>query len=333
MKKIGIAQWGTKHGHAQGWLELLIKSKEIKFFGVYESDQQRIEQLKNSKEKIWSEVKWINDSNEILENNEIKAVFIEESNDKSLDILEKCINADKNIMLDKPAGNNYLKFKKIMNMAKKKDLIIELGYMFRQHDGFRKIANMSKSGILGKIYMIRAHMSTNLPEENKNNNSISMKGLSKFSGGIFYDLAGHMIDQICWLLGRPNSINSFFKNSFSINKKFSDNTISVFEYDQALAIIDIAAMESPPIARRFEVYGSKGSAIMEPFEPADKIRLALKKSNENYKKGINIIKIIDKKRYDEPFNIFIDRLKKNNLPEFDLFHELLVQESLMRATK
>ena len=158
MKKIGIAQWGTKHGHAQGWLELLIKSKEIKFFGVYESDQQRIEQLKNSKEKIWSEVKWINDSNEILENNEIKAVFIEESNDKSLDILEKCINANKNIMLDKPAGNDYLKFKKIMNKAKKKDLIIELGYMFRQHDGFRKIANMSKSGILGKIYMIRAHM-------------------------------------------------------------------------------------------------------------------------------------------------------------------------------
>ena len=98
-----------------------------------------------------------------------------------------------------------------------------------------------------------------------------------------------------------------------------------------LAIIDIAAMETQPIARRFEVYGSEGSAIMEPFEPADSIRLSINKSNKNYNKGINIIKIKDKKRYDEPFQIFLDRLKKNNKPEFDINHELLVQESLMRA--
>ena len=47
--------------------------------------------------------------------------------------------------------------------------------------------------------------------------------------------------------------------------------------------------------------------------------------------GINIIKIKDKKRYDDPFEIFLDRLKKNNKPEFNINHELLVQESLMRA--
>ena len=55
------------------------------------------------------------------------------------------------------------------------------------------------------------------------------------------------------------------------------------------------------------------------------------KANKNYNKGINIIKIKDKKRYDEPFEIFLDRLKKNNNPEFNINHELLVQESLMRA--
>ena len=33
MDKIGIVQWWTKHGHAKGWLELLIKSNEIKFYG------------------------------------------------------------------------------------------------------------------------------------------------------------------------------------------------------------------------------------------------------------------------------------------------------------
>ena len=331
MDKIGIVQWGTKHGHAKGWLELLIKSNEIKFYGVFEPDKKRIDQLKNSKDKIWSEVNWIKNIDEILRDENISCIFIEESNDKSLEVLEKCVASNKNIMMDKPAGDNYDKFKKTINIAEDKGLIIELGYMFRQHNGFRKIATLARSGTLGNIFMIRAHMSTNLLEENPDNMNISMKGLSKFKGGVFYDLAGHMIDQICWILGSPQKINSFFKHSYSSQKNFSDNTVSVFEYEKALAIIDIAAMETQPIARRFEVYGSEGSAIMEPFEPADSIRLSINKSNKNYNKGINIIKIKDKKRYDEPFEIFLDRLKKNNKPEFDINHELLVQESLMRA--
>ena len=40
MNKIGIVQWGTKHGHAKGWLELLMNSSEINFYGVFESDKE-----------------------------------------------------------------------------------------------------------------------------------------------------------------------------------------------------------------------------------------------------------------------------------------------------
>ena len=83
-------------------------------------------------------------------------------------------------------------------------------------------------------------------------------------GGVFFDLAGHMIDQICWIQGRPKKIKSFFMNSDSKNRDFHDNTVSIFEYDQSMTIVDIAAMEAKPMARRFEVYGTKGSAIMEP---------------------------------------------------------------------
>ena len=51
-----------------------------------------------------------------------------------------------------------------------------------------------------------------------------------------------------------------------------DNTVGVFEFEKALVVIDIAAMEVRPPARRFEVYGTQGSAtITEPFEPATNI--------------------------------------------------------------
>jgi predicted dehydrogenase len=234
-------------------------------------------------------------------------------------------------MLDKPAGNNYKKFESIVKKAKQKKLIIELGYMFRQHDGFKKISQLSKSGILGEIFMIRAHMSTNIPEKNAQNENISRTGLSKFKGGIFYDLAGHMIDQICWIQGRPKKIKSFFKNSATKNIEFSDNTISVFEYDKSMAIIDISALEISPLARRFEIYGTKGSVIMEPFEPAKNIHLSINKNFKNFNKGVNIIKIKDLPRYKKSLDLFLKRIRNKFISEYDLDHELLVQETLMRS--
>jgi len=283
MNKLGIAQWGTRHGHAKGWLEILINSNLVDFKGLYEPDLRRAENLRNSKDTIWGEVSWIDDIDKILGDESISTIFIEESNDKSLEALEKCVNNNKNIMLDKPAGTDFVKFKDLAKIASEKKLIIELGYMFRQHEGFKKIAEWSTSGKLGKIFMVRAHMSTNLPEVNLENNNISRQGLAKYKGGVFYDLAGHMIDQICWIQGRPKSIKSFFMNSHSKNKKFSDNTVSIFEFDEGMTILDIAAMEVKPMARRFEVYGTEGSAIMEPFEPAENIRLCLNKGFDNYK--------------------------------------------------
>ena len=331
MKNIGIVQWGTKHGHAKGWLEILNNSNSIDFKGLYEPDIERKEYLIDSDEKIWRETIWIDDFETQLADKDVKIVFIEESNNKSLEVLEKCIENNKNVMLDKPAGNDFKKFNKLAKIAEEKNLIIELGYMFRQHEGFKKISEWSKTGKLGKIFMIRAHMSTNLPENNLENNNISREGLSKYKGGVFYDLAGHMIDQICWIQGRPKNIKSFFMNSDSINKQFSDNTVSVFEYDNGMTILDIAAMETKPMARRFEVYGTEGSAIMEPFEPAETIRLCLNNSFEDYKEGVNIVKIKDVPRYDRPFEIFINRVINKTIPIRSMGHEILVQETLMRA--
>ena len=332
MKKIGIAQWGTKHGHAKGWLEILNKSNSIDFKGLYEPDKEREKTLLNSEDELWNDVNWIDDFEEVLDDENVQIIFIEESNNKSLDVLEKCIKNNKNVMLDKPAGNNFKKFSSLAREAKEKNLILELGYMFRQHEGFKKIAEWSKTGKLGKIFMVRAHMSTNLPETNMENNDISREGLSRYKGGVFFDLAGHMIDQICWIQGRPKKIKSYFMNSDSKNKKFSDNTLCVFEYDESMTIIDIAAMETKPMARRFEVYGTKGSAIMEPFEPAENIRLTLDYSFEKYSVGVNKVKIKDVPRYDIPFDLFIKRVINKSKPIRSLDHEILVQETLMRAT-
>ena len=57
-----------------------------------------------------------------------------------------------------------------------------------------------------------------------------MKQISPHKGGIFYDLAGHMIDQIVYMIGEPKKITSFIRKDFSEIDNFNDNTIVIFEY-------------------------------------------------------------------------------------------------------
>ena len=86
------------------------------------------------------------------------------------------------------------------------------------------------------------------------------------------------------------------------------------------------------MARRFEVYGTEGSAIMEPMEPADKLRLCLERPKYGYPAGVTEIKLEARPRYVASFASFVRNIKGETEPERSLDHELLVQETLIRAT-
>ena len=90
------------------------------------------------------------------------AVASEGSNAESLDHTEAIVDAGKHVFYDKPAGNDFGRFERIIVKARSSGLFVQLGYMFRCHDGFGRIAKWARSGLLGDIYSIRANMSTHL---------------------------------------------------------------------------------------------------------------------------------------------------------------------------
>ena len=71
-----------------------------------------------------------------------------------------------------------------------------------------------------------------------------MNQISSHKGGIFYDLAGHVIDQIVYLKGEPKKITSFIRKDFTDAYNFFDNAMSIFEYDDCITSIDISASTS-----------------------------------------------------------------------------------------
>ena len=322
-----MAQYGTKHGHAAGKLQAMLDSPDVELVGLFEPDQERRAELEGDSGPF-GQVRWFDSEEELLSDTSIVAVASEGKNAESLPQTEAIVDAGKHVWYDKPAGEDWPAWQRVVGKAQDQGLLIQMGYMFRYQNGFCQIAEWVHGGLLGDIYCTRAHMSTNVDPS-------SRSALAVHQGGIFFDLGGHMLDQVVYLMGRPTRTTSFLRTD-GAGPECTDNTLGVLEYERGLAFVDIAAMEPKPMARRFEVYGTKGSAILlDPFEPPYAIRLCLEEAGKGFDAGDQIVPVPTQSRqqtYEEELVAFAATLRDQQPPDRSPEHELLVQETLLRLT-
>ena len=328
---VQMAQYGTKHSHAAGKIIAMQENPGVELVGVFEPDIEHRKQLADS-DTCFANVHWFESAQEMLADPAIAAVASEGLNVESLDQTEEIVAAGKHVWYDKAPGDNWPQWQRVVAAAREKKLLIQMGYMLRYHDGFHQIAEWARSGLLGHVFSIRAHMSTNIPADRR-------KQISAHRGGIFYELAGHMLDQIVWILGKPTKSACYLRtDDYGTDERvdgFADNTLGVFEFDGAMAMVDIAAMETEPMARRYEVYGTAGSAIIvEPFEPGSRIRLCLADAAEGYTAGVQTVPFQSRSRqalYDQELKAFLRTIAGQQEPDRLPEHDLLVQETLLRT--
>ena len=90
------------------------------------------------------------------------------------------------------------------------------------------------------------------------------------------------------------------------------------------------------MARRFELYGVRGSAILlEPFEPGGRIRLCLEQARDGFAGGEQLVETGSPTRqelYERELVAFVATLRNEQPPDRSIDHEVLVQETLLRAT-
>ncbi len=328
MAKIRMAQYGTKHGHARGKMQAMLVNPDVEVAGVFEPDPKQREK-RQTDGGTFADVYWFADAEEMLSDDTIVAVASEGNNAESLDQTEQIVNAGKHVWYDKPAGENWGQWQRVIHTAQEKSLHVQMGYMLRYHSAFKQVAEWVHSGFLGDVFSVRAHMSTNISHDSRTRPS-------QHIGGTFFDLGGHVLDQVLWLLGCPEKVTAFLRNDGDSLEPFKDNTLTVYEFEKAIAFISISALEPKPVARRFEVYGREGSAIiLEPFEPGLKIRLCLNEAKGGYSAGEQIVEIAGESRqrtYELELDAFLATIAGEQAPDRPVSHELLVQETLLRAT-
>jgi len=322
MRKIRLGQIGIGHNHGSAKFSAARKFPELfEIVGYAEENTRWIE--KRGGFECYSGVARMS-VEEIIEKSD--AVLIESDVWDLTKYAKMCIDAGKHIHMDKPASGALEEYKSLLDLAKERNLVVQLGYMYRYNPAVLECFKRIERGELGEIYSINAEMSTYHSVAYK-------KWLTNFSGGIMYILGSHLVDLIVYLLGEPKKITSFMKHTGLDGIDFEDNNLAVLEYDKALARIFVSSVEVNGFGRRqFMVSGSKGTVNIYPLERPTVLTYSdtqiADKTYEDRKITIPFDCDTTNGRYDEMMKDFYEYIVGTKKNPFSYEHDYLVQKVL-----
>ena len=326
MKKIKIGQIGIGHNHGEGKMLAARKFPELfEIIGYAEENEEWIEKRGNM--DCYKDLKRMS-VEELIE--KCDAILIETDIWNLTKTAQKCIDAGKHIHLDKPASGTLEEFETLLNTAKEKNLVVQLGYMYRYNFAIQKLMNMINSGELGEIYQIDAEMSTFHDAKYR-------EWLNKFKGGSMYIFGSHLVDLVVSILGEPKNVVPFIKQTGFEGVYSDDNCFAVLEYDKAVARITNLSVEVNGWGmRRFAVFGSKGTVEIKPIELNVKMtKSTVSYATNNYSDMYENIEVKDVpalSRYDEMLkDLYLSVIGEKENP-YPYSHELAVQRTLYKIT-
>ena len=323
---IKIGQIGIGHNHGESKMLAVRKFPELfEVVGYAEENEEWVK--KRGYLKAYEGLNRMS-VQEIIEKSD--AILVESDVWDLTKYAKMCVEAGKHIHMDKPAGGSLKEYKELLDMAKEKNLVVQLGYMYRYNPAGKKCFKAVKNGDLGEIYSVNAEMSTFHSAEYK-------KWLTNFKGGIMYILGSHLVDLIVYMLGEPQKITSFLKHTGLDGVDFADNNLAVLEYEKALARIYVSSVEVNGWGRRqLMVSGSKGTINIVPLENTLTMTYADTKIStnpyEDMKETVAISDVPKNCRYDEMMQDFYDYIMGTKENPFTYEHDYLVQKVLYEIT-
>ncbi len=321
MEKIKVGQIGVGHPHAGGKMQAFRKSEEYEVVGVVEPNAQLRKYAEST--GIYKELPFLTEE-QLLNVKGLQAVAVETQVPDLLRTAETCIAAGKHIHLDKPAGLSLPHFKRILDQAAQKHLLIQMGYMYRYNPGIVLLRDLLKKGWLGEPFEVHTIIS-------KKMDAVSRAKLESQPGGMMFELGCHVIDLVVQILGRPDQVTSFSQHASAMKDTLQDNMLAVFTYPKALATVKSSCNEVNGFDRRhIVVCGSEGTFHLQPFgRPA--ASLSLSNAKGKYRKGQQSIEFPRYTRYMDDVADMARVIRRDKDLDFSYEHDYFVQECVLKS--
>ena len=192
---------------------------------------------------------------DLLTDADIDLVSICSPSDTHFEYAQKCLLADKHVLIEKPMTATADQAQELFTLAKKQGKYLFVFQNRRFDSDFMTIKKVVEQGILGELLNFEIHYNRFKPVLNPK----KWKEVISPANGILYDLGAHIIDQSIVLFGDPLSIwgqnyaqrdDSEIKDAFDIRLDYGRLKVTLRS--------SLMVREDTP---RYILHGTKGSFI------------------------------------------------------------------------
>lgn len=325
-----LAMLGMWHTHADGIVRQVAEHpREFTLAGFYDRDPHVVAERRQRWGSRLGELRVFATPEQLLQER-LDGVVVEGRVFENLALARRALEHGKPVLLEKPAGTDFAELRRLIDLAHSKHLHLQMLYLFRYMAAVQEMLQRVRRGDLGRIYHFRARLPKDLPSYQR-----FVEELAPYRGGMFFEMAGHVIDLMIAMLGTPRQITPFLAHHHRRGPAaYIDNGMAVFGYPQAWTSVEVPALEVAPHSRRVEVFGTEGALVIPHLgsghlanpnvQPIEFFRVG-QSGWETIELPAQTLQITDLREFAA-----VGAGRK--APNFTMEHDLAVQETLLRAS-
>jgi predicted dehydrogenase len=172
----------------------------------------------------------------------------------------KSLENNCHVFIEKPITSDLDSADKLIDLAKRKNLKIYVGFNFRFNPYFKEIKKMLDNRMLGTIYSARAYFGSYLPDRHPGQDyRKDYGGKKELGGGVILDAGSHIIDYLSWFFGDIVEVGAYIQKRSKLEIDVEDNAEILLRFkDDLIVNVHIDFLRRPWL-HFFEILGEKGT--------------------------------------------------------------------------
>lgn len=258
--KVGVIGYGGAFNMGKGHLSEMQKAG-MSPHAVVEIDPERLECAKSD----YPDIEAYHSVGAMLRKSDTDLLSIITPHNTHSKLVLQCLNAGRHVMCEKPMAITTAECDAMISAARKKRVLLST-YHNRHWDGLiLQALKIIKSGALGDVVRVEAHMGRHACPGNWWRSSKSI------SGGILYDWGVHLLEYTLQIINSGIvEVTGYAKQGFWANKTVykedtnEDEAFVVVRYSNgAWSTLSISSVDSNPKRGYLEITGTKGTLLVD----------------------------------------------------------------------
>jgi predicted dehydrogenase len=212
----------------------------------------------------YPDVRIVRSLDELLSIPEIRLVVIATPNDTHYPFARQCLEAGRDVVVDKPFATTLEEAKSLVQLAKEKGRLLTV-YQNRRYDGdFQAIRQLVAAGTLGRMVRFETSYDRFRPQLKPG----AWRETSRPGSGILFDIAPHLIDHALVLFGLPEAVTADVRTERE-NAAADDAFDITLHYSHGMRAVLRSSILAAAPRPRFVLFGTQGSFVKQAFDPQE----------------------------------------------------------------